>query len=196
MDTMGGGVCMTLLFEICFFVGIGLTLVSLIAGQCSDIIGADGLDIGDIGTGFLLPLSPMIYVLFCTVFGGMGLILLKVCPSLSMFLILAIAIITGIIISTGFYQVIIVPLKKAQNTSAPAQEELLGVIAKVQENIPENGYGEIAYVVNGNSYIAPAKTTDGHSITKGCEVTICWIEQYVFYVIELDRIDEIQRPSY
>lgn len=189
---MRGGIHMTLLFEICFFVGIGLTLVSLVIGQFGDIVGVDGLDIGDIGIDFLLPLSPMIYVLFCTVFGGMGLILLKVCPSLSMILILVIAICTGIIISAGFYRGIIIPLKKAQNTSAPAQEELIGVLAKVQESIPKNGYGEIAYVVNGNSYIAPAKTTDGHSIQKGCEVTICWIEQYVFYVIEIDRANEVQ----
>ncbi len=178
---------MTLLFEICFFVGIGLTLVSLITGQFSDIFGVDGFDIGDIGIDFLLPLSPMIYVLFCTVFGGTGLILLKVCPSLSSIIILVIAIFTGIIISTGFYRGIIIPLKKAQNTSAPAQEELIGVLAKVQESIPENGYGEISYVVNGNSYIAPARTTDGHKVQKGCEVTICWIENYVFYVIEIDR---------
>ena len=181
---------MVLLFEICFFVGIGLTLFSLLAGQFSGIIGADGLDLGDISIDFLLPLIPMLYVLFCTVFGGMGLILLKMCPSLSHIIILAIAICTGFIISTVFHRGIIIPLKKAQNTSAPAQEELIGVIARVQESIPQNGFGEIAYVVNGNSYIAPAKTTDGHSIEKGCEVTICRIEQYVFYVIELDRKDQ------
>ena len=62
---------------------------------------------------------------------------------------------------------------------------LIGVLAKVQESIPEKGYGEIAYVVNGNSYTAPAKTTDGHPIAKGTEVSICWVEQYVFYVVEV-----------
>lgn len=186
---------MTLVFEICFFVGIGLTMISLIAGQFGDILGVDGLDGLDIGIGSLLPLSPMIYVLFCTVFGGMGLILLKVCPSWPAVLIAAIAIVTGIVIAAGFYRGIIIPLRKAQNTSAPAKEELIGVLAKVQESIPENGYGEISYVVNGNTYTAPAKTTDGHSISKGCEVSICWIEQYVFYVIEIDGIQKEQSKS-
>ena len=74
-------------------------------------------------------------------------------------IIVVISFLVAAIISIGFFKGIIVPLKKAQNTSAPAQEELIGVLAKVQESIPAKGYGEIAYVVNGNSFIAPAKTT-------------------------------------
>lgn len=178
---------MELLFEVCFFTGIGLTLLSVLLGQFFDVFGVDGLDIGDIGIDVGLPLSPMVYVLFATVFGGMGLILLRVCPWLPIIGIVLISLLVGVLIAIGFYKGIILPLRKAQNTSAPAQEELIGVLAKVQESIPENGYGEISYVVNGNSFIAPAKTTDGHGISKGTEVSICWIEQYVFYVAEIDR---------
>lgn len=178
---------MEFVFQVCFFTGIGLTLVSVILGHFFDIVGVDGLDLGHISLDIGIPLSPMVYVLFATVFGGMGLILLRVCPWIPVAGIVVISFLVAAIISIGFFKGIIVPLKKAQNTSAPAQEELIGVLAKVQESIPAQGYGEIAYVVNGNSFIAPAKTTDGHEIKKGTEVSICWIEQYVFYVTELEK---------
>ena len=183
---------MELLFEVCFFAGIGLTLVSVILGQFFDFLGVGGLDLGDISLDIGLPLSPMVYVLFATVCGGMGLILLKVCSWIPIAGIVVLSILVAAIIAISFFKGIIVPLRKAQNTSAPAQEELIGVLAKVQESIPAQGYGEIAYVVNGNSFIAPAKTTDGHEIKKGTEVSICWIEQYVFYVTELEEKSEVE----
>lgn len=176
---------MELLFEVCFLVGIGLTLISVILGHVFDIFGMDGLDIGAISVDVGLPTSPMVYVLWTTVFGGMGMILKRVVPFLPGILICIIAVVVALIIAIGFYRGILIPLRKAQNTSTPEQEELIGVLAKVQESIPEKGYGEITYVVNGNSYTAPAKTTDGHGIAKGTEVSICWVEQYVFYVVEV-----------
>lgn len=176
---------MELLFEVCFLVGIGLTLISVVLGHIFDMTGVDGLDIGAVSIDVGLPTSPMVYVLWSTVFGGMGMILHKVAPFLSEVLVCVIAVVVALVIALGFYRGILIPLRKAQNTSTPEQEELIGVLAKVQESIPENGYGEITYVVNGNSYTAPAKTTDGHGIVKGTEVSICWVEQYVFYVVEL-----------
>lgn len=176
---------MELLFTVCFLVGIGLTLLSVILGHIFDIFGVDGLDIGNVSIDIGLPTSPMVYVLWVTVFGGVGMILQRVASSLPTTLICIIAVAVAVIIAAGFYRGILIPLRKAQNTSAPAQEELIGVLAKVQESIPEKGYGEITYVVNGNSYMAPAKTTDGHGIAKGAEVSICWVEQYVFYVVEV-----------
>lgn len=176
---------MELLFMVCFLVGIGLTLLSVILGHVFDIVGVDGLDIGNVSIDVGLPTSPMVYVLFSTVFGGVGMILQKIVPSLPSAIVCIIAAAVALVIAMGFYRGILIPLRKAQNTSAPAQEELVGVLAKVQESIPEKGYGEIAYVVNGNSYTAPAKATDGHPIPKGAEVSICWVEQYVFYVVEV-----------
>lgn len=176
---------MELLFTVCFLVGIGLTLLSVVLGHIFDIVGVDGLDIGNISIDVGLPTSPMVYVLWITVFGGVGMILQKIAPFLPNVLVCVIAVAVALIIAAGFYRGILLPLRRAQNTSAPAQEELIGVLAKVQESIPEKGYGEIAYVVNGNSYTAPAKTTDGHGIAKGTEVSICWVEQFVFYVVEV-----------
>lgn len=178
---------MELLFQVCFFVGIGLTLLSLVIGHFADILDMDLFDFDVGGVDFFLPLNPMVYVLGSTVFGGMGLILLNLFPWFPIFFIPSIALIVAILISTCFYKFIIIPLRKAQNTSAPDQEDLIGLLAKVRETIPKDGYGEISYVINGNSYIAPAKATDGHRIHKGTEVSICWIEEYVFFVTEIDN---------
>lgn len=175
-----------MIFTVCFFVGIGLTVVSMIFGQFFDLFGVDGLDFMDVSLDIGLPTSPLVYVLGLTVFGGIGLILQKVTP-MSDGIIGLLAVISAVIVSMCFYRLIIIPLRKAQNTSAPAQEELIGIMATVVETIPKDGYGEISYVVNGNSFKAPAKSSEKQQIEKNTEVSICWMENYVFYVVEINK---------
>ncbi|MBQ5558423.1 MAG: hypothetical protein IIT46_01380 [Lachnospiraceae bacterium] len=175
---------METIFYICFFVGVGLTLVSMIFGHFLDLFGGDGIDFFDFNIG--LPTSPMVYILFVTVFGGSGLVIQQ-STDWNKVWIVVVAFAIAFVISTAFYRGIIVTLKKAQNTSAPNQEELIGVLAKVVETIPDNGYGEIAYVINGNSFKAPAKSSDGSSIEKNTEVSICWVKEYVFYVVKVEE---------
>ena len=64
----------------------------------------------------------------------------------------------------------------------------MGIRVIVSETIVNEGFGEIRYVINGNSYISPAKSTNGKEIKAGKEAAICWIENYVFYVASLDDI--------
>lgn len=175
---------MLLLFQVCFIVGVGLTILSFVFGSLFDFLGVDGLDFGSLDIS--LPLSPMVYILGITAFGGLGWILHISVPDCPSPLIVVVSLAAGILIAGLFYKGIIVPLHKAENTSAPNQEELIGVIAQVVEEIPENGFGEISYVVNGNTYIAPAKATDNTQIEKKASVSICWIKEYVFYVSKMD----------
>ena len=95
---------MELLFQVCFFVGIGLTLFSLVIGHFADILDMDLFDLDAGGVDFFLPLNPMIYVLGSTVFGGVGLILLNLFPQFPIFFIPSIALIVAILISTCFYK--------------------------------------------------------------------------------------------
>jgi len=92
----------------------------------------------------------------------------------------------GMFISILMYRLVIKPLKKAQNTSTPNAEDLVGIRATVTETICTGGFGEISYVINGNSYTSPAKATNGTEIKAGKDVAICWIEKYIFYVSSLD----------
>lgn len=183
---------MLMMFQVCFFVGVGISLISLIVGNIFHITGLDGCDMDvdvdidfDIGHGIFLPISPLVIVLFVTIFGGSGMILINSFGIPEIFILLISAVI-GMSISLFINRIVFIPLKRAQNTSAPELEELIGILAKINESIGETGFGEINYVVNGNSYNAPAKSTDGKAIMKGTEVSVCWIEDHVFYVTSVE----------
>lgn len=180
---------MLTVFQVCFFVGVGLIVLSIIFSSFFEAMGIDGLDLDvDIfGVDIFIPVSPILFILFLTVFGGVGWILIAEEYSLSILLISIIALFTGLLISIMVSLLIIKPLKKAQNTSAPNAEELVGVRASVTETIFEKGFGEITYTINGNSYNSPAKSTNGEEITKGKDVAICWIEDHVFYVTAIEE---------
>ena len=178
---------MLTVFQVCLFVGIGLMLLSLIFGNLVEVIGIDGLDLDfDSGLSLFSPISPILLILFVTVYGGVGWLLLDVFPAWGLFIIQLIALASGILISTLMNLLVIRPLKKAQNTSTPDAEELIGIQATVTETILEGGFGEISYVINGNSYTSPAKGIHGEYYKAGQEVVICWIKDYVFYVSLLD----------
>jgi len=160
-------------------------LLSLIFGNLFEAFGIDGLDF-DIGLNLFIPISPILLILFVTVYGGVGWLILDTFPALGIFFIVLIALAAGILISTLMNLFVIRPLKKAQNTSTPNAEELIGIQATVTETILEGGFGEISYVINGNSYTSPAKGIHGEHFKAGQEVVICWIKDYVFYVSLLD----------
>jgi membrane protein implicated in regulation of membrane protease activity len=119
------------------------------------------------------------------VFGGMGWILNDTNSTLLPIFILLISFATGIMLCALIYRFILKPLKKAQNTSSPSEDELIGIRATVTETIIPNGFGEIRYIVNGNSFTAPAKETKDGEIKAGKDVAICWIKEHVFYVVEI-----------
>ncbi len=181
---------MLIVFQVCFFVGIGLIVISFLLGNLFDAIGIDGfdLDIDFFGNTVFIPSSPVLLELFFMVFGGIGWILIDVSLSLAVFLIIPIATAVGLFVSILVYQLVLKPLKKAQNTSAPSAQDLVGLRATVTETICSGGFGEIGYVVNGNSFTSPAQATNGGEIKTGKDVAICWIEDHVFYVSSLDDI--------
>ncbi len=181
---------MLTVFQVCFFVGIGLTLLFFIFGNLFEAVGIDGLDLDFDLFGFdlFLPINPILYILFSTVFGGIGWILIDLHQGMTTFVIVIIAIFSGVLVSSLINFLVIKPLKRAQNTSTPNADELVGVRASVTETIVPGGFGEISFVVNGNSFTSPAKATNGGEIRSGEDVAICWIEEHVFYVVSIENI--------
>ena len=179
---------MLTIFQVCFFVGIGLIVLSFLMGNLLDAIGFEGLDLDfDVfGIDIFIPINPMLYILFTAIFGGVGWILTSKFPSFATLLTIIISIIASLLVCSLVFFLVIKPLKKAQNTSAPDTEELIGLRATVTETIRVGGFGEIRYVINGNSFMAPAKATTGGEIKVGKDVAICWIEEHVFYVVSMD----------
>lgn len=177
---------MTNVYEICFLVGVGLTLIFALLGSIFDFLGADGIDIDIGGVDLNIPLSPTVYLCFLTVFGGVGMITEISGTPFKKFVNVGIALAVAFLISFSINRFVIRKLKNAQNTSAPDTEELVGLMAVVNEAIPQDGYGEIRYSINGNSYTSPAKSSDKRMIKAGSEVTICWIDEHVYYVSEIE----------
>lgn len=175
-------------FLVCFLVGVIFTVISFLIGHLFEVFGIDGLDfdLHLLGLEFFLPLSPMLVMLFMTIFGGMGLILMKLTQHIPIILIIFLSFVIAFLASFIVYKCIIKPLRKAQNTSAAEADELIGIRATVSGKIPKNGFGEITYQIRGNSYVAPAKATSEVEIVAGSHVVICWIKDYVFYVANID----------
>lgn len=139
------------------------------------------------------PLKPITIFSFLTVFGGIGLIGTQ--KNFYPIAVFAIAFAAGIIVSTLIYKCIVVPLYKAQNTSAVSQNTLIGMKASVVSPILENGFGTICYVVNGIRHNAPAQHVNKKAVSQGQEVIIYLIKENVFYVEPLNDEYRFQGKS-
>ncbi|MCL2400076.1 MAG: hypothetical protein FWC91_10105 [Defluviitaleaceae bacterium] len=162
---------METVFTIIFGVGVGYSALAFILGEA--------LGSGDYGGGGALPIQPSVIAAFVTVFGGTGLILARFMPPLTA---IPLAGLLGAAIAFGFYRLIVLPLTKAQNTTAIEVQSLIGHMAKVAEKIPQGQYGKITYKVNDSTYHAPAKSEDGNEIARYTSVEIVYIEKNTYYV--------------
>ncbi len=71
---------------------------------------------------------------------------------------------------------------KAQASSEATMSEILGCEAEVITAIPEEHVGEIAYVIKGTRYNAPAASADGEAISRGTKVYVVNIKANTFVV--------------
>ncbi len=178
---------MTLLFSLCFYTGIIFAVLSFLLGQVFGLFDGDGdLDFDADTPDALLPIKPITVVSFITVFGGVGLIGLGQGLGATLALLLATA--SGLLVATLLYRYVVLPLYRAQNTSTVSQEELVGLPARVALDLRGDRFGSITYMVNGNSFTAPAKALSSTDLKQGEEVMIVRIQDNVFYVERSDRL--------
>ncbi len=169
---------MFLLYKITFITGVMYAVSTLILGNLFDSLDFDG----DIGFSILslIPIKPVTIVTFITVFGGVG--IMATLNGFSVIGSLIISTVIAYITTFLIYKLIVVPLFKAQNTSAASQRDLKGITGKVTSKIMENGFGQITYTKNGNTYSSPAKSMENKAIEAGTEIVIISIEDNIFYV--------------
>ena len=168
---------MNIFFWVAFGVGVGYTVIAFLMGSF--------LDVADLETdvdfsGSVSPLKPSVIAAFVTVLGGSGLLLQM--TGLTAFYALPAAGLCGAFVAYLMYRFVVVPLSRAQNTSAVEIQSLIGHTATVTEKIFQGGYGQIAYAENGNSYNSPAKSFDGNEIPRGSDVEIMSIEDNTYFV--------------
>ena len=162
---------METIFFIFLGIGVGYAIIGLILGN---VLGC-----GDSGANSISPINLSVIAAFITVFGGAGLILIRSFP---LFTAVSLAGFIGAAVAYGFHRFIIVPLTKAQSTTAIEIQSLIGHGAKVTEKIPQGKFGKITYKVNDSTYTAPAKSEDGEEIPRNASVKIVYIEKNAYYV--------------
>lgn len=180
------------IFVTSFWTGVIMTVVSFVLGRIFDFLNIDGdIDIqGHMSFMTISPLKPIVILTFITVFGGTGIMSMERWGSIiSLFIALAAAF----LVSFAVYRFIVVPLYRAQNTSAVSQKELIGHEANAALEMEGESFGKIIYIVNGNTYTSPAKSIDGARINRGERVVIEKIENNVFWV--RSQIDKKERSE-
>ena len=160
------------MYMIFFGVGIGFIVISLIIGA-----------VADSEAGPFAFLQPKIIALFLAVTGGIGLILSpRLADVFGGGIVLLLSVLAGLLVAGLVNRFIIMPLYRAQNTSAFDKQAIIGQSAKVISPILEGGYGKIKYNVSGSVVTAPAKCENGEGAKNGEDVDIIYIEGGTYFV--------------
>jgi len=161
---------------ICFIIGILFAVVSVLLGDFFD----DSFHIEAFPY-----LSPTTIAAFITVFGGVGLLLLKT-TTLITALVLVIAVISALAVTAMLFFLVILPLSQAEHSDAGFQHEMVGKYAEVIVSIEGSSKGEIIYQQGASRLNAPAQSTEGHRIERGEQVEITAVSGGTFIVEKIN----------
>jgi membrane protein implicated in regulation of membrane protease activity len=179
-----------MIYLFCLVVGLTFTLLSALLGHFFGgheghvdgsgghaEAGADSSDMPGVSI-----FSPTVIASFITAFGGFGIIFSDI-PVLSKPVISAPLSITAALIIAGIlYKILSSLFQHTQSSSESHVAALVGTEANVITPIPENGVGEISYVVRGSRYTAPARVDGGTPVAGGKSVKITRVVGTQFYV--------------
>jgi membrane protein implicated in regulation of membrane protease activity len=161
------------MYIIMFGVGAGIVLLTFLLGEFLEFECGSGLSF----------FRPTLIAVFLTVTGGLGWLL---SPRLEGILgngiVLTISVLGGLTIAGIIHRFVIIPMQKAQNTSAFHKQAAIGITAKVISPIPQGKYGKIQYNISGSVVTGPAKSEDGGEIKNGENVNIVYIENNTYFV--------------
>lgn len=161
------------------FGGLGMTLIYIL--------------IGELFEGFLEGLhfvNPTLLFAAISIVGGIGVLLSKY-TNFQDYAVLIISILVGIIVYIVAYYFIILPLNRAEVSTAFSVKELEGSIAEVITSIPSNGYGEVIVSTIGGVVNYAAKSFDGHPIPNGARVVVVQAEKDHVLVTTFDQKEDV-----
>lgn len=178
-----------IIYGICLVTGLLFTIISVLFGHFFGHTGHVAGSGGHVEAGAdtsdepgMSIFSPTIIASFVTAFGGFGLILSEF-PATNPALISApLSIAGGGLIAGIMYFLFGLLFRHTQSSSESHVRALVNSEATVITPISENGVGEIAYVVGGTRYTAPARAEENAIIGNGQTVKIARIVGTQFYV--------------
>jgi len=160
------------MYLIFFGIGVGFVVISFLLGAITD---------SDVGPFSIF--QPKLIAIFLTITGAIGMILsARLDNVFSGPIVLTISVFSGLAVAGLINRLIVIPLRRAENTSAFDKQATIGTWAKVISPIPQNGYGKISYSISGSTVTSPAKSEDGGEIKNGENVAIVYIEGGTYFV--------------
>lgn len=173
-------------YLVCFLVGLGLSVLSLLAGSAHLHLphlhlhhsihlpgGAHGTELPWFNFGTLAA--------FLAWFGGMG-YLLERYYHVWFVAALAFALLSGFTAASVVFWFLVKFLMAREAALDPADYDMVGVLGRVNLPIRAGGTGEIVYSQQGTRHVSGARTEDGAAIAKGAEVIVTRYEKGIAYV--------------
>ncbi len=179
-------------YLICFVIGFGLSVISLLAGgshlHLPDLhfhIDVPHLDVphADVphGGGDVPLVNLGTIAAFLTWFGGTGYLLARL-SSLWVFFSLGIAGVAGLAGASIIFLFLAKVLMKKEENLDPADYEMVGVLGRLTIGIRKGGTGELLFTQEGTRHCVGARSEDGVEIAKGAEVVVTRYEKGIAYV--------------
>ncbi|HXY49242.1 MAG TPA: hypothetical protein VEI01_07310 [Terriglobales bacterium] len=190
-------------YLICFVVGFGFSLLSLLAGSShwhphlphlgghgalpgghgGPMRGAGQASAGKSAAGgaSVSPFNFATLTAFLAWFGGAGYLLSRY-SSVWMLVAMALALLAGLMGSTIVFLFLAKVLTSSEEAMDPADYEMVGVLGRTSLPIREGGTGEIIYSQAGTRRTCGARSEDGSAIAKGVEIIVTRYDKGIAYV--------------
>jgi membrane protein implicated in regulation of membrane protease activity len=178
-----------IIYAICLVTGLLFTMVTVLFGHFfgggGHVSGSGGhVEAG--GDSSDAPgmsiFSPTVIASFITAFGGFGLIFSQFSTTTPAIISAPLSLGGGVLVAGAMYFFFGAVFRNTQSSSESRVAKLVNTEAIVITPISANGVGEIAYVVGGTRYTAPARAEDGFLIGNGQTVVIARVVGTQFYV--------------
>ena len=176
------------IYPILLVTGLVFTLLSVFFGHLLEgngVVGLGGHADGGTDSGGVPGLSifsPTVLSTFVTAFGAAGWILSDVPTLRQPWLCALLSLCSGVLVAALVLCLFNWIFRKTESSSEAQVSQLIGQTAAVTAPIPEQGVGEISYVMAGSRYTAPARDEKGRGLSVGQTVRITRIIGNQFYV--------------
>ncbi|MGB6158977.1 MAG: hypothetical protein WBH45_11885, partial [Acidobacteriaceae bacterium] len=127
-------------------------------------------------------------------FGGCGYLLAR-SGDFGMFVVLALAMITGLAGGAILFWFLVRVLLPHEHELTAADTDILGILGVITGPIREQGTGEIQFSQNGARRFAPARSDAGVALARGTEVVVMRYEQGIAYVSRWDELSGEQSEA-
>jgi membrane protein implicated in regulation of membrane protease activity len=198
---------MITVYLICFTLGLSLTVLSALGAFSHIHFGHVHLHLGHghshvhvpnvqgaVTKSSVSPVNGFTLAAFLCWFGGCGYLLAR-SGDFGLFVVLAIATITGLAGGSILFWFLVKVLLPHEHELTAAETDIVGILGMVTGTIREDGTGEIQFSQGGARRFAPARSEAGVAMARGTEVVVMRYEQGIAYVRPWDELSGEPREA-